>query len=96
MNGRAAPPNSRTLERYNVTQYQSTHVNGGAIMGMSPDRSVVNPWLQHWQVPNLWVMGGSAFPQNGSGNPTLTILAITLRAADRLIGSYLKNPGGLA
>jgi gluconate 2-dehydrogenase alpha chain len=41
-------------------------------------------------------MGGSAFPQNGSGNPTLTILAITLRAADRLIGSYLKNPGGLA
>jgi gluconate 2-dehydrogenase alpha chain len=96
MNGRAAPPNSRTLERYNVTQYQSTHVNGGAIMGMSPDRSVVNPWLQHWQVPNLWVMGGSAFPQNGSGNPTLTILAITLRAADRLIGRYLKHPGGLA
>jgi gluconate 2-dehydrogenase alpha chain len=96
MNGRAAPPNSGTLERYNVTQYQSTHVNGGVIMGMSPDRSVVNPWLQHWQVPNLWVMGGSAFPQNGSGNPTLTILAITLRAADGLIGRYLKHPGGLA
>jgi gluconate 2-dehydrogenase alpha chain len=96
MNAKAAPPNSRQLERYTVTQYQSTHVNGGAIMGSSPDRSVVNPWLQHWQVPNLWVVGGSAFPQNGSGNPTLTILALTLRAADALVDRYLKHPGGLA
>ena len=95
MGGRAAPPNSRQLERYTVTQYQSTHVNGGAIMGAEPDRSVVNPWLQHWQLPNLWVVGGSAFPQNGSGNPTLTILAITLRAADGLIDRYVKHPGGL-
>jgi gluconate 2-dehydrogenase alpha chain len=96
MNGRVAPANSRVLERYTTTQYQSTHVNGGAIMGTSPDQSVVNPWLQHWQIPNLWVAGGSAFPQNGSGNPTLTILAITLRAADGLIDKYLKHPGALA
>jgi gluconate 2-dehydrogenase alpha chain len=96
MNGRAAEPNSRQLQRYTVTQYQSTHVNGGVIMGGSPDGSVVNPWSQHWQVPNLWVVGASAFPQNGSGNPTLTILALTLRAADGLIGRYLKHPGGLA
>ncbi|HLK48768.1 MAG TPA: GMC family oxidoreductase [Bryobacteraceae bacterium] len=96
MNGRPAPPNSRLLERYTVTQYQSTHVNGGAVMGASPDTSVVNPWLQHWKMPNLWVVGGSAFPQNGSGNPTLTILAITLRAADGLIDRYMKRPGGLA
>jgi gluconate 2-dehydrogenase alpha chain len=64
-------------------------------MGGSPENSVVNPWLQHWQSPNLWVVGGSAFPQNGSGNPTLTILAITLRAADGLIDRYIKRPGGL-
>lgn len=96
MNARVAPPNSRLLERYTVTQYQSTHVNGGAIMGSSPETSVVNPWLQHWQMPNLWVVGGSAFPQNGSGNPTLTILAITLRAADGLIDRYLKHPGAIA
>ena len=95
MGGRAAPPNSRLLERYTVTQYQSTHVNGGAIMGTAPDSSVVNPWLQHWHAPNLWVVGGSAFPQNGSGNPTLTILALTLRTADGLIDRYLKRPGAL-
>jgi gluconate 2-dehydrogenase alpha chain len=96
MNVRAGATNSRLLERYTATQYQSTHVNGGAIMGASPDSSVVNPWSQHWQIPNLWVAGGSAFPQNGSGNPTLTIRALALRTADGIIDRYLKNPGRLA
>jgi gluconate 2-dehydrogenase alpha chain len=96
MNVRSGGANPRLLERYTVTQYQSTHVNGGAIMGASPETSVVNPWMQHWQAQNLWVVGGSSFPQNGSGNPTLTILAITLRAADGIIDRYLKHPGGLA
>lgn len=96
MNVQSGGANSRQLERYTVTQYQSTHVNGGAIMGTTPENSVVNPWLQHWQAPNLWVVGGSAFPQNGSGNPTLTILALTLRTADGIVDRYLKHPGGLA
>jgi len=81
---------------YDVTYYQSTHVQGGVVMGNSPANSVVNPWLQHWHMPNLWVIGGSAFPQNGSGNPTLTILAIAYRAADALVDRYLKKPGALA
>ena len=79
-----------------MTQYQSTHVNGGAIMGASPETSVLNPWLQHWQLPNLWVVGGSAFPQNASGNPTLTALALSYRAADAFLNRYLKRPGPLA
>jgi len=83
------------LDKYTLNNYQSTHVNGGAIMGSSPESSVVNSWMQHWQIPNLWVMGASAFPQNSSGNPTLTILAVTLRGADGLIDKYLKNPGKL-
>ena len=82
--------------RYAVTYYQSTHVQGGVIMGTSPDSSVVNPWLQHWQMPNLFVLGGSAFPQNASGNPTLTALALAYRAADGLVDRYFKRPGPLA
>ena len=82
--------------RYSLVDYQSTHVNGGVIMGVSPDRSVVNPWLQHWRVPNLWVVGGSAFPQNASGNPTLTVVALAYRAADALLNRYIKRPGALA
>jgi gluconate 2-dehydrogenase alpha chain len=65
-------------------------------MGADPATSVVNPWLQHWQTPNLFVLGASVFPQNASGNPTLTILAQTLRTADALVTSYFKHPGPLA
>jgi gluconate 2-dehydrogenase alpha chain len=81
---------------YDVRYYQSTHVQGGVIMGTSPETSVVNSWLQHWQMPNLWATGGATFPQEGSGNPTLTILAVAYRAADAFIDRYLKKPGALA
>ena len=45
-----------------LSQYITTHIQGGAIMGSSPDQSVVNPWLQHWKMPNLFVVGSSSFP----------------------------------
>jgi len=82
--------------RYNASDYNTTHIQGGAIMGSSPGSSVLNPWMQHWQLSNLWVVGSSAFPQNSSGNPTTTILGTTYRAADALIDRYLKHPGALA
>lgn len=83
------------LKRYDATRYQLTHVQGGTIMGSSPERSVVNPYLQHWQIPNLFVLGASAIPQNASANPTPTILALTYRAADAIVDRYLKNPSAL-
>jgi gluconate 2-dehydrogenase alpha chain len=81
--------------KYDVRVYQTTHLQGGAIMGTSPNESVVNTHLQHWDLPDLWVIGASAFPQNASHNPTLTALAVTTWAADALVGSYLKRPGKL-
>ena len=81
---------------YSVAYYQSTHVQGGVIMGTSQENSVVNPWAQHWHMPNLWVTGGATFPQNESANPTLTILALAYRAADAIIDRYLKRPESLA
>jgi gluconate 2-dehydrogenase alpha chain len=83
-------------KRYSVTYYQSTHVQGGTILGASPEASVLNPWMQHWHVPNLFMTGGSTFPQSGSGNPTLTIIAMTYRCADALIDRYLKHEGAIA
>jgi gluconate 2-dehydrogenase alpha chain len=82
--------------KYDAAFYQSSHVQGGAIMGPNPSQSVVNTFLQHWDMPNLWVVGASAFPQNGAGNPTMTALALTYRAADALIDRYLKAAGPLA
>ena len=87
----AQPP----LSAYDVMGYKTTHIQGGTIMGASPSTSVLNPWLQHWQMANLFVLGASSFPQNPSGNPTLTILAQTMRTADALIERYLKHPGPL-
>ena len=80
-------------KHYSVVYYQSSHVQGGAIMGASPEQGALNPWLQHWSLSNLWVLGGSAFPQNGSGNPTLTLLALTYRAAEALVDRYMRKPG---
>jgi gluconate 2-dehydrogenase alpha chain len=87
---------SGAFRHYNAAQYITTHIQGGAIMGSSPGQSVVNPWLQHWKMPNLFVVGSSSFPQNSSANPTLTIVAVSHRAADGLIDHYLKKPGPLA
>ena len=64
-------------------------------MGVSPEASVVNRFLQHWNLPDVWVVGASAFPQNPSHNPTLTAIALTTWAADALIDRYLKSPGRL-
>jgi gluconate 2-dehydrogenase alpha chain len=82
-----------TRTSYDVRRYQSSHIQGGAVMGTSPAESVVSRNLQHWNLPDLWVIGASAFPQNASHNPTLTVLAVTTWAADALIDRYLKSPG---
>jgi gluconate 2-dehydrogenase alpha chain len=81
---------------YTTTQYQSTHNTGGAIMGADPASSVVNPWLQSWDVHNLFVIGACAFPQNASYNPTGPVGALAYRAADAIVNRYLKAPGPLA
>ena len=84
------------LRRYDATQYQTTHVQGGTIMGISPERSVINPFLQHLQSSNLFILGASSFPQNSASNPTPTIVALAYRTADAIVDRYLKNPGPLA
>ncbi len=80
---------------YDVTRYQSTHMQGGTIMATSPDRGVVNTHQQHWDISNLFVIGASTFPNSGAANPTPTILALTYRTADTIVDKYLKKPGML-
>jgi gluconate 2-dehydrogenase alpha chain len=84
-----------TKRPYNATVYQSTHNTGGAVMGDDPRTSVVNRYLQCWDVPNVFSIGGSAFPQNGSYNYTGTIGALTYWALDAIKSKYLKSPGPL-
>ena len=80
---------------YTVTQYQTTHNTGGTVMGDNPKTSVVNRYLQSWDVPNVFVIGASNYPQNASWNPTGTLGALTYWAIDALKNKYLKTPGRL-
>ena len=78
---------------WNVVPYQTTHNTGGAIMGDNPRTSAVNRFQQMWDVPNIFVLGASAFPQNAGYNPTDTVGALAYLAADAITKQYLKNPG---
>ncbi|OZI35626.1 GMC family oxidoreductase [Bordetella genomosp. 1] len=80
---------------YDTRLYQSTHNTGGAIMGSNPRESVVNKYLQSWDVPNVFVMGACAFPQNMGYNPTGLVGALAYWAAKAIREQYLKNPGPL-
>jgi gluconate 2-dehydrogenase alpha chain len=80
---------------YTTTVYQSTHNCGGAIMGADPTTSVVNRYMQCWDVPNVFSLGASSFPQNGTYNYSITIGALTYWALDAIKNKYLKSPGPL-
>jgi choline dehydrogenase-like flavoprotein len=60
------------------------HHMGGTRMSATADRGVVGPDLQVWGVPNLYVCSCSVFPTGSHSNPTLTLLALSSRLADRL------------
>ena len=64
-------------------------------MGTDPKTSALNRYLQRWDVPNLFVMGASAFPQNAGYNPTGTVAALAFWSAKAIRKKYLKNPGRL-
>lgn len=40
----------------------------------------------------LWATGGSVFPTSGVANPTLTVVALALRLADRLRAELDTRP----
>ncbi|MRX06852.1 GMC family oxidoreductase [Pseudoduganella sp. FT25W] len=82
-------------DHYNVTQYQSTHTCGGAIMGSDPKTSALNRYLQSWDVSNVFAPGANAFPQNNGYNPTGMVGALTYWCAKAVREQYLKNPGPL-
>jgi gluconate 2-dehydrogenase alpha chain len=99
--GRAMNPASIAIsakqfgEHYDVRPYQTTHTVGGAVMGERPDSSVLNRYLQSWDVHNVFVMGASAFPQNIGYNPTGLVGALAYWSARAIREQYLKHPGPL-
>jgi choline dehydrogenase-like flavoprotein len=60
------------------------HAMGGACMGVDPRTSVVDAEMRVHGVENLSVAGAAAFPDGSPQLPSLTMMALALRLADRL------------
>lgn len=71
--------------------YPSTHNLGTNRMSKKPKDGVVNRWGQTHDVKNLFVSDGSVFTTGGAENPTLTIVALALRQADRIADEMKKR-----
>ncbi len=62
----------------------SRHVMGTARLGADPRTSVCDPWHRLHDVENVLVADSSVFPTSAGYGPTLTIVALALRATRAL------------
>jgi gluconate 2-dehydrogenase alpha chain len=82
----AAVPANTPLMGANGVIPVTRHVLGGMQMGHHEKTSVVNQWGRVHTTDNLYVADGSVFATAGANNPTLTIMAVVHRMANRLAG----------
>ena len=61
------------------------HQMGGTRMGSDPASSVVDGECRVHGYANLWVAGSSTFATAGWANPTLALVALAIRLAERLV-----------
>lgn len=70
------------------------HEVGTARMGKDPAKSVLNTQAQAHAIDNVFVTDGAAWASIGCQNPTLTMMAITARAADYISSEGKKGRWG--
>jgi choline dehydrogenase-like flavoprotein len=61
------------------------HIIGTCRMGLETSDSVANPNGCSHEIPNLYICDNSVFPSALSVNPSLTIMALSLRTADNFL-----------
>jgi choline dehydrogenase-like flavoprotein len=64
--------------------FSATHTMGTARMSENPRDGVTNRYGQTHEVKNLFIADGSLLPSAGAENPTLTIVALAMRQAERI------------
>ncbi len=84
----ARDAHAQIFGRLGATQFQhgdstegAGHIIGTARMGNDPKSAVVDRDLRSHDHPNLFILGSAVFPTSATANPTLTIAALSLRAA---------------
>jgi choline dehydrogenase-like flavoprotein len=71
-----------------VHMQSSWHHCGTTRMHADPNKGVVDANCRVHGLANLFVAGSSVFPTNGSANPTLTLVALSVRLAGHLKGAF--------
>jgi choline dehydrogenase-like flavoprotein len=67
-----------------LTPGASAHYGGAVRMHASPDHGVLNAWNRLYDCDNVVVVDASCFTTGVEKNPTLTVMALAARAAERL------------
>ncbi len=92
-------PNATWFERFmfrrsfrkSMALGAAIHECGGARMGDDPAKSVLNGYNQCWDAKNVFVTDSSCFVNNGTCGPTLTTMALTVRACEYIAQEYGKT-----
>ena len=82
--GRAYSPLLEKPDEWPSTFTSGKHHCGTTRMSDSPTTGVVDSNCKVFDVDNLYVTGSSVFPTIGHTNPTLNLVALSLRLADHL------------
>jgi choline dehydrogenase-like flavoprotein len=77
--------------RYRAEMKGGAHLLGTCRMGDDPATSVVDRDHRSHDVANLFICDGSSFVTSGRGQPTMTIMALAFRAADRIRAAARGN-----
>ncbi len=67
------------------------HEMGGCRMGSDPKSSMLNKWNQMHAVKNVFVTDGASMTSTSTQNPSLTYMALTVRAVDYAVKEMKKG-----
>jgi choline dehydrogenase-like flavoprotein len=79
-----------TFMKHSEEPFGAGHVMGTYRMGADPRSSVVDAEQRSHDHPNLFLLGSGTFPTVRTANPTLTIAALALRAAETIRRDLLQ------
>lgn len=87
-------PGYVTYKGVGYTYNGAGHIVGTHRMGDKPENSVVNADMRTWDHPNLYLVGCGNMPTLGTSNPTLTMSALTFKAAEAILNQLESQDYG--
>jgi choline dehydrogenase-like flavoprotein len=72
-------------------EFDGENLVGLARMGDDPGTSVVDRSNRCHDLKNLWILDGASFTSYAEKNPTLTVIAVAMRAAQGLAGALRRG-----